>query len=151
MKSIRFYSFLIPVLTLVIGAGQLSGHKAKDNLVAGNNTPAIENSKEHPAEFTDDNFHSKVLSSDKLSVVDFWATWCGPCRKMEPVIEDLAKEYKGKVNVGKVNVDHNPRVCEEYGIRSIPTILFIKNGKVVQRIVGTVTKHGLIKMMKEHM
>jgi len=150
MKSIRFYSFLIPVI-LFMSAGQLSGYEAPDNMVAGNNTPAIENNKEHPAEFTDANFKSKVLSSDKLSVVDFWATWCGPCRAMGPVIEDLSKEYKGKVNIGKVNVDENPNVTSSYGITSIPTILFIKNGKVVDKIVGAYPKSYVVKKIKKHM
>jgi thioredoxin len=150
MKSIRFYSFLIPVI-LFMSAGQLSSHEAPDNMVAGNNTPAIENNKEHPAEFTDANFKSKVLSSDKLSVVDFWATWCGPCRAMGPVIEDLSKEYKGKVNIGKVNVDENPNVTSSYGITSIPTILFIKNGKVVDKIVGAYPKSYVVKKIKKHM
>ncbi len=83
-------------------------------------------------EFTDANFKTEVLDSDKLSVIDFWAEWCGPCRAIGPVIEELAKEYEGKVTVGKVNVDHNPQVSMNYGITSIPAILFVKNGEVVQ-------------------
>lgn len=80
-------------------------------------------------EFTDANFKSDVLESDKLCVVDFWAEWCGPCRAIGPVIEELAKEYDGKVNIGKLNVDHNPSVSMNYGITSIPAILFIKMDK----------------------
>lgn len=73
---------------------------------------------------TDGNFKEVVIDSDKLSVVDFWAEWCGPCRAIGPIIEDLAKEYEGRVNVGKVNVDENPQVSMNYGITSIPAILF---------------------------
>ena len=81
--------------------------------------------------FTDSNFQTEVLSSDKLTVVDFWAEWCGPCRAIGPVIDELSKEYDGKVNVGKVNVDENPQISMNYGITSIPAILFIKDGQVV--------------------
>src|SRR5258705_11428490 len=84
-------------------------------------------------EFNDANFQSDVLASDKLTVVDFWAEWCGPCRAIGPVIEELSKEYDGKVNVGKLNVDNNPEVSMNYGITSIPAILFIKGGKVVDK------------------
>src|SRR5687768_18027482 len=73
-------------------------------------------------EFTDTNFQDKVLDSDKLTVVDFWAEWCGPCRAIGPVIEELSKEYDGKINVGKVNVDHNPQLSINYGVTSIPAI-----------------------------
>ena len=82
-------------------------------------------------EFTDANFKEQVLNSEKLSVIDFWAEWCGPCRAISPVIEELAKEYDGKVNIGKVNVDHNPQISMDYGITSIPAILFVKGGQVV--------------------
>ena len=87
-------------------------------------------------EFTDGNFQSEVLAADKLTVVDFWAEWCGPCRAIGPVIEDLAKEYNGKINVGKVNVDVNPNISMNYGITSIPAILFFKNGQLVDKLVG---------------
>jgi thioredoxin 1 len=147
MKSIRFYSFLIPVIIL-FSVGQKSGPEAPDNIAASIN---LSNSKEHPAEFTDDNFKSKVLSSDKLSVVDFWATWCGPCRAIGPVIADLANDYKGKVNIGKVNVDENPNVTASYRITSIPTILFIKNGKVVDKLIGGYPKSYIVKKIKQHM
>jgi thioredoxin 1 len=79
-------------------------------------------------EFTDGNFQTEVLDSDKLSMIDFWAEWCGPCRAIGPVVEELSKEFEGRVNVGKVNVDHNPQLSMNYGITSIPAILFIKNG-----------------------
>ncbi|HEX6426411.1 MAG TPA: thioredoxin, partial [Niastella sp.] len=105
-------------------------------ITAGYKMTGVSDNKGGVVEFTDANFQSKVLSSDKLTVVDFWAGWCGPCRKMGPVVEDLAKEYSGKVNIGKLNVDHSPNVCMKYGITSIPTMLFIKDGKVVDKTVG---------------
>ena len=101
-------------------------------------------------EFTDTNFQDKVLDSDKLTVVDFWAEWCGPCRAIGPVIEDLSKEYAGKVNVGKVNVDYNPQVSMNYGITSIPAILFIKNGQVVDKLVGAQPKGNFVKKIEAH-
>jgi thioredoxin 1 len=101
-------------------------------------------------EFTDANFKSDVLESNKLSVVDFWAEWCGPCRAIGPVIEELAKEYDGKVNIGKLNVDHNPEVSMNYGITSIPAILFIKNGQVVDKLVGAQPKANFVKKIESH-
>lgn len=101
-------------------------------------------------EFTDANFQSSVLDSDKLTVVDFWAEWCGPCRAIGPVIEELSQQYNGKINVGKVNVDHNPNVSVNYGITSIPAILFIKGGKVVDKQIGAVPKNILEKKIQAH-
>ncbi|OQP52514.1 thioredoxin [Niastella populi] len=100
-------------------------------------------------EFTDANFQSKALNSGKLTVVDFWAEWCGPCRAVGPVVEDLAKEYNGKVNIGKLNVDENPNTCMKYNITSIPTILFIKNGKVVDRLIGAHPRKNLVKKIEQ--
>ncbi len=94
-------------------------------------------------ELTDSNFEALALKSDKPVMVDFWAEWCGPCRMVGPVVEELAKEYDGRVVIGKVNVDNNPQVAMKYGIRSIPTILFLKNGEVVDRSVGAVPKAAL--------
>ncbi len=102
-------------------------------------------------EFTDANFQSNVLDSDKLSLIDFWAEWCGPCRAIGPVVEELSKEYNGKVNVGKVNVDQNPNLSVNYGITSIPAILFIKGGKVVDKQIGAVPKSVLDKKIQAHL
>ena len=106
--------------------------------------------KEMAKEFNDSNFKVDVLDSDKLTVVDFWAEWCGPCRAIGPVIEELSKEYDGKVNVGKVNVDNNPQVSMNYGITSIPAILFIKNGQVVDKLVGAQPKGNFVKKIEAH-
>lgn len=102
-------------------------------------------------EFTDANFQDTVVASDKLTVVDFWAEWCGPCRAIGPVIEELSKEYNGKINVGKLNVDINPNVSMQYGITSIPAILFIKGGQVVDKQIGAVPKSVLEKKIQAHL
>ena len=102
-------------------------------------------------EFTDANFKQEVLDSDKLTVIDFWAEWCGPCRAIGPVIDELSKEYNGKVNIGKVNVDTNPQVSMNYGITSIPAILFVKGGKVVDKLVGAQPKANFVKKIEQHL
>ena len=102
-------------------------------------------------EFTDGNFQNEVLDSDKLSMIDFWAEWCGPCRAIGPVVEELSKEFEGRVNIGKVNVDHNPQLSMNYGITSIPAILFIKNGQVVDKLVGAQPKVNFVKKIEQHM
>jgi thioredoxin 1 len=99
-------------------------------------------------EFTDANFKTQVLDSDKLTIVDFWAPWCGPCRAIAPIIDELSAEYAGKVNVGKLNVDNNPEVSMNFGITSIPAILFIKNGQVVDKIVGAQPKANFVKRIE---
>lgn len=91
-------------------------------------------------EFTDSNFQTDVLESDKVSVVDFWATWCGPCRMVGPIIDELAQEYGDKAKIGKVNVDVNKEISTKYRVMSIPTVLFIKNGEVVDKVVGAAPK-----------
>jgi len=101
-------------------------------------------------EFTDTNFQELALDTDKLAVVDFWAEWCGPCRAVGPIIEQLANEYDGEVAIGKVNVDHNPETAMKYGVRSIPTILFIKDGEVVDKQVGAAPKQLLEDKIKAH-
>jgi thioredoxin 1 len=102
-------------------------------------------------EFNDSNFQAEVLDTDQLSMIDFWAEWCGPCRAIGPVVEELSKEFEGRVNIGKVNVDHNPQLSMNYGITSIPAILFIKNGQVVDKLVGAQPKHNFIKKIESHL
>ena len=102
-------------------------------------------------EFTDANFQTEVLDSTTLNVIDFWAEWCGPCRAIGPVIEELSKEYAGKVKIGKINVDVNPNTSVQYGITSIPAILFIKDGKVVDKQIGAVPKSVLDKKIQSHL
>jgi thioredoxin 1 len=103
------------------------------------------------AVLTDSNFDQEVLQGDKLSVIDFWAPWCGPCLALGPTIDALSKEYDGKVNVGKVNVDENPQLSINYGITSIPAVLFIKNGQVVDKQVGAAPKNVFEKKIQQHL
>jgi thioredoxin 1 len=92
---------------------------------------------------TDENFQHEVLDSDKPVLVDFWAAWCGPCRIIAPIIEELAADYDGRAKIAKLDVDHNPRIAMTYGVRSIPTLLFFKDGRVVEQLVGTAPKRVL--------
>jgi thioredoxin 1 len=100
-----------------------------------------------PVTITDDNFESEVIKSNIPVLIDFWATWCGPCKAIAPIVEDLAKEYDGKVKVGKVDVDDNQQTAIKYGIRSIPTLLIIKNGQVNSTIVGAVPKAQIVQRL----
>lgn len=102
-------------------------------------------------EFTDANFQAEALDKEGVALVDFWAEWCGPCRMITPIIEELAKEYDGKATIGKVNVDHNPNISMKYGIRSIPTILILKNGEVVDKQVGATNKESLAAKIDAHL
>lgn len=94
-------------------------------------------------EITDANFEEVVMNSDKPVVVDFWAEWCGPCRMIGPLIEEMHTEYEGKAIIGKVDVDSNPGVSAKFGIRNIPTVLFIKGGEVADKSIGAVPKEQL--------
>ena len=98
---------------------------------------------EFTKEFTSDNFDQEVINSDKPVLVDFWAEWCGPCRQIGPTVDELATEYKESAIIGKVNIDHHPKIASDYGIRSIPSLLVFSGGKVQQQIVGAVGKMEL--------
>lgn len=92
---------------------------------------------------TENNFRNEVLESSKPVLVDFWASWCGPCHIIAPAIEELASDYDGKATIGKLNVDEQPGIAQQYGIRSIPSVLFFRDGKVVDQVVGAVPKQAL--------
>lgn len=101
----------------------------------------------HPLEITDANFAKEVEQSDIPVLIDFWAVWCGPCRMIAPIVEELAGEYQGKAKIGKLDVDSNPGVATKFGIRSIPTILIFKGGKLVDQIVGAVPKGTIVEKL----
>jgi len=102
------------------------------------------------AAFTDSNFQADVLSSGQPVLVDFWAPWCGPCKMIAPTIDAIATDFEGKVKVGKVNTDDNQQVASEYGISSIPALLVFKNGQVVDKMVGVVSKDKLAACLNKH-
>ncbi|MEN2434342.1 thioredoxin [Weeksellaceae bacterium A-14] len=98
-------------------------------------------------EITDSSFKETVLNSDKPVLVDFWAVWCGPCRMLGPIIEEIAHDFEGKAVIGKVDVDNNQQVSVDYGIRNIPTVLIFKNGEVVDKIVGVAPKEVIAEKL----
>ncbi|MCC6384209.1 MAG: thioredoxin [Bacteroidia bacterium] len=100
---------------------------------------------------TDKNFEELVMKSDKPVLVDFWAEWCGPCRMVGPIVEELAKEFEGKAVIGKVDVDNNPGVSMQFGIRNIPTLLIFKNGQIVDKQVGVAPKPVLAEKINAHL
>ncbi|MCS5615260.1 MAG: thioredoxin TrxA [Candidatus Marinimicrobia bacterium] len=104
---------------------------------------------ENLIEFTDDNFDTEVLKSNLPVLVDFWAEWCGPCKMIGPIVEEIASDYAGKVKVGKVNVDFNNQVAMQYGIRGIPALLVFKSGAVANQIVGAVPKNNITQILDE--
>lgn len=101
--------------------------------------------------FTDDNFEREALKAEGAVLVDFWATWCGPCKMIAPVIEELAKEFAAKAKIGKLNVDENRQTAVSYGVMSIPTILIFKNGAEAERVVGYKTKQELQNILEKHL
>lgn len=101
-------------------------------------------------EVTDGNFEQEVEKSTGLAVVDFWATWCGPCRMIAPMLDELAKEYDGRAKVLKLDVDSNVRTAARFQVRSIPTILFFKDGKLVDQVIGAVPKPTLVAKFEQH-
>lgn len=102
-------------------------------------------------EYSDQNFEQEVLLSEGLTLVDFWASWCAPCRALAPVVEELAQQYAGRIQVGKLNVDENPRIAAQYAIRSIPTLLLFKGNQLVEQIVGLQPKGTLQKIVEKNL
>ncbi len=101
--------------------------------------------------FTDANFNEEVTTYNGVALVDFWASWCGPCRMVAPIVDELAVEYDGKVKIGKINVDENREVAGAYGVMSIPTLLILKDGKEVDRIVGFRPKEEIKKQLDKQL
>ena len=146
MKNYISLSFLILSLSLFLtmSCGKKVVQAGKKETVE----PMISNEKAAPFKFTDANFEASALGSG-VSVVDFWAEWCGPCRMITPIIEDLSKKYEGQAIIGKLNVDFNGETARKYGIRSIPTILVLKDGEIFHKHVGVITKSALASKIDE--
>ena len=100
-----------------------------------------------PVEITDDNFEAEVIKSDKPVLIDFWAVWCGPCKLIAPIVEELAGEYDGKVKIGKLDVDSNQQTSIKFGVRSIPTLLLFKGGNLKDTIIGAVPKSKIVEKL----
>jgi thioredoxin 1 len=104
-----------------------------------------------PIELTDENFKEEIENSDELALVDFWAPWCGPCRMLGPIIEEIAEEFRGKIKVGKLNVDENPETASKYEILSIPALKFFKEGRVVEELTGLQPKEVFVEKISNLM
>ena len=104
-----------------------------------------------PIEITDSNFDAEVAKSDLPVLIDFWAVWCGPCKMVAPIVEELAKDYDGRAKIGKLDVDNNQQTAIKFGIRSIPTLLIFKNGQVVDTIIGAVPKGHIAERLNTHL
>lgn len=105
----------------------------------------------HTLEFSEQNFEEEVLKSDKPVLVDFWATWCAPCRMMAPAVDAIAEAYAGRAKVGKLNVDENLTLTSQYGIRGIPTLLLFKSGQIQEQIAGAIPKEAISKLLDKHL
>ena len=141
-------SYANRVLPYLLGASIILGGSLSMPLRAS----AADKEAAHAAKaVTDANFQKEVVKSKQPVLVDFWAVWCGPCKMMSPVVEELAKELKGKVKVVKLNTDENPKTAKAYQIRGIPSLYLFKDGKVVEQVVGAVPKEELLNAINKHL